>query len=150
MTPSIPLTEPSISCGVLKIWVLAREFPNATDFWDSNWLDVIASCSEEGATVTVTGSILRLDEIDSWRSQLIKLDETLKGAAELPTLEPNLHLKLECNKLGHIASECYITPNHMTQSHTFEFEIDQSFLKGLIPQCNRILEEYPIRNPQNK
>lgn len=150
MTPFIPQSEPSLTCGILKIWILDREFPDSNDYWDGNWLNVIAECSDLGASVIVAGQIIHLREIEAFRIELFELDKTLKGTAELPTLEPNLQLKLTCNKLGHIAVECHITPDHITQSHSFEFEIDQTYLKGLIHQCNRILEVYPIRNPDQK
>lgn len=150
MTPFIPQSEPSLSWGILKIWILNRNFPDSSDYWDGNWLNVVAECSDLGASVIITGPIIHLREIEAFRTQLIDLDKTLKGTAELPTLEPNLQLKLTCDKLGHIAAECHITPDHMSQSHSFEFVIDQTFLKSLIHQCNRILDVYPIRNPEQK
>jgi hypothetical protein len=38
-----------------------------------------------------------------------------------------------------------ITPDHMTQEHRMDFEIDQSYIPSLIAQCRAIIEEYPIR-----
>ena len=150
MKMPLPQTEPSISCGILKIWILSRQFPDATDYWDGNWLNVIAHCSDKGAAVTVSGSIIHLREIATLRAELLNMDESLKGSAEMPTIEPNLHLKLDCNHLGHIAGECHITPDHMTQSHSFDFDLDQSYLKHLIRQCDRVLEEYPVRDAEDQ
>ena len=81
---SLPQAEPSITCGILKIWILSRQFPDATDFWDGNWLNVIAHCSDQGSNVTVNGSILHLREIETWFDELLKMDESLTGNAELP------------------------------------------------------------------
>jgi len=142
----LPQTEPSIACGILKIWILSRQFPDVMDYWDGNWLNVIAHCSDQGAEVSVSGSIIHLREIAAFHAELIKMDESLKGSAELPTIEPNLHLKLECNHLGHVAGVCEITPDHMTQRHSFEFAMDQTDLKPLMKQLDTVLEDYPIRN----
>lgn len=100
--------------------------------------------------MTVQGPVIHLGEILQWRTNLKKMDETLRGEAELPTIEPNLYVKLSCDHLGRIQGECKITPDNLNQNHEFRFEIDQSYLKGLVNGCDRILAEYPIRDPQQK
>jgi hypothetical protein len=150
MDHAVPEREPDLACGQLKIWVIGRQFSEAMDYWDGNWIDVVAECSDEGACVTVRGSILHLGEILKWHTDLAKMDETLSGSAELSTTEPNLHLKLSCDHLGHVLAVCSITPDHLNQSHTFRFEIDQSYLKAIVRDCHRILEAYPIRDPEQK
>lgn len=150
METSIPETEPALTCGILQVWIISRQFPDSKDYWDGNWLNIIAQCSDEGATVIIRGSFIHLRDIATWRSHLIKMNKSLKGSAELAPLEPNLYLKLECNNLGHIAVDCQITPDHMTQRHSFEFGSDQTFLKHYIKQCDDILKQYPIRNIKNQ
>jgi len=142
--------EPDLTCGLLKVWVIGRQFPASTDYWDGNWIKVVARCSDEGACVTVRGPIIHLGEISQWRMELTKMDETLAGEAELPTIERNLHLKLSCDHLGRVQAECLITPDHLNQSHAFRYEMDQSYHKGLVRGCNKILETYPTRDPQQK
>jgi hypothetical protein len=150
MYSSLPESEPHFVCGVLKIWIVARQFPHSSDYWDGNWLDVVANCSDQGASVTARGAIIHLGEIESLRDELRRMSQILSGTAELPTIEPNLHLKLTCDHLGHIAGICNISPDHLVQSHTFHFEIDQSYLDRLIRQCEMILTEYPIKDPQQE
>jgi hypothetical protein len=147
MAQTLPDSDPDISCGLLNIWVLGRQFPEANDYWDGNWLRIVAHCAGEGAFVTVTGPIIHLREIAAWRRELVKMNELVGGTAELPTLEPNLRLALACDRRGHVQVECQITPDHMAQSHSFSFEIDQTYLGGVICACDRVLEEYPIRDP---
>jgi hypothetical protein len=36
-----------------------------------------------------------------------------------------------------------ITPDHMTQEHRFQFELDQSYLPAVVEQCRAILARYP-------
>jgi len=38
-----------------------------------------------------------------------------------------------------------ITPDNLTQEHSFEFEIDQSYLAGIAAQCRSIADAYPVR-----
>jgi hypothetical protein len=144
----LPERRSDLCCGLLSIWIVGRQFPDATDYWDGNWLNVVAHCSDGGASVTVNGTILHLGEIAAWLKDLTKMSDLLGGTAELPAIEPNLKLKLICDHLGHIQAECWITPDHLKQQHRFTFEIDQSYLPGLIGECNTILQRYPIRDPQ--
>lgn len=65
--------------------------------------------------------------------------------AELPTVEPNLRLKLSANQAGDISAKSQLTPNANTQTHSFEFALAKSALHGLSRQCNSILERYPLR-----
>lgn len=141
----LPESAPNLTCGLLRIWVMGREFPDSTDYWDGNWLRVVTAVSDRGASVAVSGPILHLGEIVSWRDELIRFDKTLKGKARLTPLEPNLSIELTCDRLGHVEAECFITPDHLTQSHSFTFDFDQSCLKSLIRECDTILHEFPIR-----
>jgi hypothetical protein len=50
------------------------------------------------------------------------------------------------NELGHVAITVEITPDHMNQQHWFQFELDQSYLAGLISGCRGVLEKYPIKS----
>jgi hypothetical protein len=143
----IPEREADIRCGIVSIWVLGRQFPEASDFWDGNWLDVVVHCSEHGAAVTVSGSLLHLGEIEQWMQELEKMNRCLKGSAKLPAIEPNLSLSFDINERGQIKATCHITPDHLKQSHQFTFDMDQSYLNGIISQCRKVLGEYGIREP---
>lgn len=141
----IPEREADIRCGILSLWILERQFPDAADAWDGNWLNVIAHCGAQGAFVTVTGPILRLDEVKAWLEELEELDRTLKGTAGFSTMEANLSVSLEGQERGQIAASCRITPDQLTQSHEFLFAMDQSYLKGILSQCRLVLKTYPLR-----
>jgi hypothetical protein len=70
---------------------------------------------------------------------------SLAGEANLDCLEPQLSVSLKAKSLGHITLEVSITPNHLTQKHWFQFEIDQSYLPALVRQCRSLLGAYPIK-----
>lgn len=47
--------------------------------------------------------------------------------------------------VGHSKLTVEITPDNLLQSHVMRFEIDPSYLRGIVEQCARILAEYPVR-----
>ena len=133
----------------LRIRVHGRQFPDARDDWDGNWLDVTAQCDDNGASVVARGPILHLSELERWRREAEKLFEALAGEARLDCREPNLSVLLKAASLGQITMDVSITPDHLAQKHWFRFEIDQSYLPSLIAQCRTILEAYPLRGERN-
>jgi hypothetical protein len=144
------LGTPDIKLGGLQIWVHGRQFPNATDYWDGNWLRITAHCGTHGADVWTTGAILNLPAVVSWLAQLEDLNRSVAGEASLVPLEPELSVKLTADALGHISMEIDITPDNITQEHTFRFELDQSYLEPVIESCRKIVNDYPLRGtPDN-
>jgi hypothetical protein len=139
--------EPSISIGPLKIWISNRQFPDHQDYWDGNWLNATALCEGEGSRVRTNGAFIHLGELQKWKEDLHEFQRTLKGSCELPTIEPTLRIKFVAKEsaTGHVDCEIDITGNHMSEHHQFLFDIDQSYLPGLLSQLTAVLREYPIR-----
>jgi hypothetical protein len=111
---------------------------------DANWLDIAARVEASGARVECAGPWLRTDEIAAFTGQLIQMQTSLSGAAELACMEPNLNIKVQCKSLGHLDVIISITPDHMTQSHVFNFALDQSYLPSAIADCRQFLTIFPI------
>src|SRR6185436_1288811 len=84
--------EPYITVGPLKISILGRQFPDIQDYWDGNWLDVIACCEGDGSRVEVRGPFIHLDELKRWKDELESFRRTLTGSVELQTIEPELNV----------------------------------------------------------
>jgi hypothetical protein len=140
--------EPSIQFGPLKIWILQRQFPEMHDYWDGNWLSAIATCEGHGSRVKISGSFLHLGELEEWRKDLEAFSKTLKGSVELPTIEPELKVKIGEAKNDHYSHqncEVEITGDHMTETHRFLFTTDQTYFPELLVQLSAILRQYPIR-----
>jgi hypothetical protein len=116
-----------------------------SDYWDGNWLNATAICSENGATVLVRGAFIRTNEINDWQLAVAKLSAGLKGEAKLECMEPEIAVTLNAKTLGAVEMEVQITPDHLTQEHRFTFAIDQSYLEPLSSQCARLLSAFPIR-----
>jgi hypothetical protein len=73
------------------------------------------------------------------------MKKSLSGEANLVSLEPELCVEVSMKELGRISMRVEITPDHMTQEHSFQFEIDQSYLSGLIESCRKVLSKYPLK-----
>src|SRR6266852_2264235 len=118
------LGEADIRIACLSRWTRAREFTNATDYWDGNWLQIVAYCSYPGAKVIVDGPFLRTGEIQAFGERCARLHSTLEGQARLDCMEPYLNVVLTGDSRGHVAVEIALTPDH-NQRHEFRDQIDQ-------------------------
>jgi hypothetical protein len=91
--PPMELDPDLTFCG-LSLWVHQRQFPNATDYWDGNWLAISATMEASGAFVRCGGPILMTADIERFRNGVAAMAATLRGEAELFGLEPGLNVKL--------------------------------------------------------
>ena len=140
------LGPPQIHLAGLQIWVHSRQFPEAPDYWDGNWINVTVHCGAQGADVWASGPIIHLPEIKRWADACEQMYKTLSGEAKLDCMEPELSVKMQMREQGHIEMEVSITPDHLTQKHTFQFELDQTYLIELLKECHQVLVAYPIKD----
>jgi hypothetical protein len=75
------------------------------------------------------------------------LYKSVKGKAALKCIEPNIRVALEAGWNGAIKVHIDITPDQMTERHSFDDSIDQTYLPRIIGDCESILAAYPIREP---
>ena len=145
LTPENP-GHPALKIAGFQLWVHGRQFPEAEDYDDGNWLRVTAHCGASGASVWAQGAILMVTDIAGFGDQCAAMLRGTSNTAALDPLEPELKVSLQAlDRLGHVRAKVEITPDHLVQSHQMEFEIDQSYLPGIIKQCLAIVQEYPIR-----
>jgi hypothetical protein len=128
----------------LSLWVLSRQFPQADNADDAAWLNIVAHVEAPGARVQTQGPIMRIGELARFLAELEVLNERLEGSAHLDCIEPELDVKLTCDRLGGIEIVVQITPDHMTQAHTIEFAADQTYLAPAIRDCRAILARFPV------
>jgi hypothetical protein len=131
-----------------SLWMTGRAHPRATDRWDADWINIRAVAEAKGAHVELSGSWLRSSELATFAEELAKMHKTLQGVAHLNCIEPMLDVKLRfVDSVGHIKAVVQITPDHLTQSHQFEFEVDQSHLGPVVEQCRQVLKAFPVPTP---
>jgi hypothetical protein len=144
------LGTPNIAVAGLRLWIQGRQFPDIHDYWDGNWLLVLAECKSLASQVWAQGPILHLSELVHWSAALENLSATVEGEAELACMEPNLRAKVSLDRLGRGELAVNIAQDHLREQHTFKFDFDQSYLSGLIRQLGHVLAEYPIRGDEGK
>ncbi|MDP3937548.1 MAG: hypothetical protein Q8R92_05355 [Deltaproteobacteria bacterium] len=150
LTPE-DLGEPDLKVAGFQLWVHGRQFPDAEDYDDGNWLRVTAHCGASGASVWAQGAILTVTDVAGFGDKCAAMLSGDTKSAALDPIEPELQLSLEeADRLGHVRAQVEITPDHLAQKHRFEFEVDQSYLPGIIRQCSAIVQEYPIRGERDR
>lgn len=141
------LGAPDLQIVGLRVWVHGRHFPEATYYWDGNWLLVTACCVYPHAMVRTHGSIIHLGELVGLLEDCSRMYETLAGEAKLACIEPNLGVQFKMQWNGSISVHLEITHNQLTERHSFDDEIDQTQLPAIMGQCHSILASYPLREP---
>lgn len=138
------LGEPDIKLAGLQIWVHDRQYPDTSDYWDGNWINVTACCEDEEANACASGPFIHLSELQTWMVAAKELSKTLEGEANLYCMDQELLVTLKAESSGHIAMDVEITPDFNEQEHKFSFKLDQSYLLTLASQCGQVLKKYPI------
>ena len=144
------LGDPDIKLAGLSIWIHQREVPEATDYWDGNWVLATASCEASGALVWTDGPIIHLPEIERLMNGVQQMYTSLSGIAVLGCMEPELDFQLNMTGQGRIEMEVNITADHLAQEHCFRFELDQSYLPKLVDDCAKVLAKYPVKHDSSE
>lgn len=139
--------QPTLQIGPLRIWVHGRQFPDAMDAWDGNWLNVTAHYVAHGASVVVTGPVLDTVSFATFGKELRTLHQSLSGEAKLESVEPDIIVRIVGGgDTGRMQLRVEMTPDNVAQGHWFEHEIDQSYLPAAIAACEAVVGRYPVRN----
>ena len=145
------LGAPDLHLAGFQLWAHGYEFPHSEDAWDGNWLRVTAHCGAAGASVWVTGALLDTVSVLRFRRGLASLYERLQGAIALESLEPILMVRVAtADRVGHLTVHVEMTPDHVAQGHWFDFEMDQTYLPGILVACDAILARLPVRDPAGR
>jgi hypothetical protein len=128
------------------ISVLGRQFPDASDWEDGNWLVSPVRISV-GRFVGELPAQLRVDELQAFRLGLEQIRETLSGEAELFSMDGWLTLSVQCSRTGSL-SVSGSADDSPGIGNKLRFEIggmDQSFLPTLIDQLQEVERAFPLR-----
>ncbi len=138
------LGEPNLVIAGLRVWIHGREFPHSSDDWDGNWLRITAWCVYPHSMVRAHGAIVRLSEIAALMHGCEHLHQTLEGEAGLHCIEPNLNVELIAQTGGRIEVKLSITHDHISESHSYIDDFDQTYLPPIIAACRGILASFPV------
>ena len=140
------LGPPALKIAGFQLWVHGRQFLEAEDAYDGNWLRVTGHCGASGASVWVQGALLMVTDIERFGSECLRMYDGSAERATLEPFEPELRVKLVAtDRLGHIHADVEVTPDHLAQTHRIQFAIDQSYLPGIVAECAAVVRAYPVR-----
>ena len=145
MTPA-RAEPPDLRIGGLRVWIDGRHNSEVADYWDGNWVEVLAEYVSANSRVAVAGPIVHLSEIATLLSSCEKLARQSVQEAGLYCMEPNLKIELWAVPNGKVIGKVRITPDHKSEMHDFGFALDDGELAELLAACARLLEKYPLRN----
>jgi hypothetical protein len=139
------LEPPDVKLVGLRIWVHGLRQENSGDPSD-DWVVGTAHCRAEGADVWVSGTLFPVFSLQHWIAACENIQRNLAGEAVLDGVDPELFVKLKtADRLGNLRMLVKITPDHMSQQHQFEFELDQSYLPNLIRECKAALTNLGLK-----
>lgn len=137
---------PPIELGDFQLSVHRRQFPDAQDRWDGNWLCVTARCAQAGAFVAVDGPILEAGDLERFREALASMAAGGAREAVLRGAEPNVMVGVTAPAgLGHWLVRVELTPEPHAQGHWFAFAVDPSYAAEAVRQLDAVLALFPVR-----
>jgi len=129
----------------LSLWVVGRHGDGSDDYWEGNWLDVIARYRAGGSRVAVAGPLVHLSELAALRAGCERMAAEVTTETGLYCMEPNLKIELWRAPNGQLIGKTRITPDHKSEMHDFGFALESADLHAIVTSCERILERYPLR-----
>jgi hypothetical protein len=137
---------PSIELGDFQLAVHRRQFPDAEDRWDGNWLCVTAQCAQAGAIVAAGGPILEAGDLQRFRDDLASMSAGRGREAVLRGAEPNLVVGVTAlDGLGQWQVRVDLTPEPRSQGHWFVFAVDPIYAAEAVRQLDAALALFPVR-----
>jgi hypothetical protein len=134
------------SRNVLEVQFWHRLYPDASDFWDGNWLRASVRVRAGSFQGKYQASI-RTDEIEDFRRELKAAYEDLKGPASLETLEHQLTIQLDGDGIGHFKARCEAVDGVTFGNRlSFEVETDQTYIPDVLAQLEAVLSAFPVIN----
>lgn len=104
---------------------------------------VSARCVGIRSSAEIADGIAFTEHLFVWRDSLKKMYETLEGGCNFLIVDPSFAIAMECQKLGQLRVTVDISENQITESHTFKYELDQSYLPEIIQKLFMFLESPP-------
>jgi len=118
--------------------------PDATDYWDGNWL----ACTADVAAGAFRGSVNRLlrnEDIGRFHDRVVELYKRLTGEALFDTLEGWFDLRMIGDGRGHIEVRGQLCDDPV-HGNVLEFRLffDQTYLPPLMVQLRAAMEAFPV------
>ena len=133
------------SSEFLQVRIIRRGAPEATDFWDGNWLVGSVNIKVGGFSASFEASF-RTTEFTQFETELRALHRILKGKAELKTDEAQLGITVTGDGHGHFEARCVARDEAgIGNSLEFRLQFDQTEIPAILTQLEDIVTHYPVR-----
>lgn len=146
----ITVTEVGFTIGkrssdFLAVQVQRRSHPQATDFWDGNWL---AARVEVGAGRFhgTFGADFRTTEFREFEAALSRLHRLLEGDAAFETMEQQVKILVRGDGLGHFEARCTVLDEPGIGNRLeFVLSFDQTEIPEIVRGLSSVSEAFPTR-----
>ncbi|MES1184622.1 MAG: hypothetical protein ABUL60_12485 [Myxococcales bacterium] len=132
----------------LSIHVTRRESPEASDYWDGNWVCATIRI-RAGAFRGEYEALLRANELASFRDQLGMLHDAINGSATFETMEHWLRVDIQGDGRGHFLAKCEARDQPgIGNTLRFELTFDQTELPPVLTALDEVVRAFPVKaNP---
>jgi hypothetical protein len=131
----------------LVVNVLRRAHPQATDYWDGNWVTSRVTIAAGGFRGEYPADF-RTNEFASFRDQLRNAYDTLVGSAVFRPMEPWLFIDVKGDGKGHFRAECRAADEPgIGNTLAFEIALDQTDMPEILRTLDALCEAFPVIDP---
>lgn len=118
--------------------------------WDRNWVKTNVTVKGGKFSGQYSGDFMTVD-FEKFKQELSRLYDNLKGTANFNDLEGYLELKITGDGIGHFEVDIKACdqPGINASELTFTMGFDQTELKELVNQLDRITKQFPITGDFN-
>ncbi len=128
----------------LALRPLRRAHPEATEFWEANWLKVDVAV-RAGAFHGAFEADLRADELQGFAEQLAALEGGAQGAAALQSMEGWVSLRLTTGPRGRVQAACEVRDDPAGGTALrFDLGSDLAQLASLRGALAELLRAFPV------
>jgi hypothetical protein len=135
----------------IGIRILRRMHPEASDYWDGNWVASEISVHIPPWRATYPAD-LRTEEFSHFRDQLSQMHDGVGKEASFDPMEPWLRLTLKLDELGHIEVTGDAGPEGLGKFFgqvRLDFRLtgvmDQTDLRPIITQLDEVARQFPTK-----
>lgn len=143
--------EISANGNYFRLEPFAYERTGSDNYYDDNWVRTKISVKGGSFSGQYEATMLA-SEFEYLQKGFSLLYDNLHGGLEFTDLEHNVTLKINGDGLGHFATE--VTANYNNGEAysrlTFEINFDQSYIKPILAQLDRLTKEFPVITTNKK
>jgi hypothetical protein len=128
----------------LAIQPLYREYPDADDYWDGNWVVSLIDFAVAGWLGSYTAT-LRTDEFSRFYAELLALSRTSKGSAIFSSMEDWLQIRVKRKSIEEIKADCILQArSHPLTRLELSLDLEQEDLARIISGIETVREMFPV------